>query len=380
MKDIYLDNSATTPLLPEVKDKVIETLDVFGNPSSLYETGDKAHQLIEDSRKTIADVMDCNPNCIVFMSGGSESDNAAIIGAYDRCLDEGKNHIITTKIEHKAVLNTCRYLEAYRGAKVTYLDVDKSGMIDLHELRESITDKTALISVMSVNNEIGTLQPIESVSYIARENGVLFHCDNVQGFMHENTDYSWFDIMSVSGHKFGAMKGVGFLYIKEGVLLPSFIHGGDQELGRRAGTSNTIGIVSLAEAVKVNAEHFDEWSRNTRDLTYYLRSRILAEIPGTTLNGPEFARSSNNVNISFHGVRGETLMILLDSAHIQCSTGSACNSSSAVPSYVLKAIGLSDDKANSSIRFSLSHENTKEQIDYVVDRLKDCVELLRGNN
>lgn len=185
--------------------------------------------------------------------------------------------------------------------------------------------------------------------------------------------------MSVSGHKFGAMKGVGFLYIKEGLLLPSFIHGGEQELGRKAGTENILGIASLAEAVKVNAKHFDEWRNHTRDMTYLLRSRILAEIPGTHLNGPEFARSSNNVNISFDGVRGEELMILLDTMHIQCSTGSACNSSSGEPSHVLKAIGLSDDRANYSLRFSLSHDITKDQIDYVVSRLKDCVSLLRGN-
>ena len=374
--NVYLDASATTPLLPEVKQTIVDNLGLYGNASSLYSLGQEAHMAVEQARADIAEILRCNPNCIIFNSGGSES-NASIITEVFYHLRSRGNHIITTKIEHKSVLRTCEFLEAYCGAEVTYLDVDSSGIINLDQLRDSITDQTILISVMHTNNEIGSVQPVGDISAIARERGILFHSDCVQAFMHRDIDYQLFDAMSVSAHKFGGPKGVGFLYLKEGLLLPSYIHG-TQELGRRGGTTNNLGILAMAKAVEVNAQNMAQWNEKTKRLAYYLRGRILEEIPGTRLNGPEFSRAYNNVNISFAGCRGEELEILLDIARIQCSTGSACNSTSKMPSAVLKAIGLTDDDANASLRFSLSHENTKEEMDYVVERLKELVKRIRG--
>lgn len=377
MKTMYLDNAATTPLLPEVKQKMAEAMEYFANPATLYSAGQNARWLVDNARKEIADYIGCAPSELVMTSGGSESDNMALSSIFDMSCKRG-NHIITTKIEHKAVLNTCRYLEEYRGAKVTYLDVDSKGRIDLNELQEAITPETVLMSIMHVNNEIGTIQPMASISAIARERGILFHTDNVQGFCHAPLDISLVDLMSVSAHKFGGPKGIGFLYVRNGIDIPPYIHGGHQEGGRRAGTTNTLGILGMSEAVKQWAENGDIWNKQISNLSMELRERLLTEIPGVSLNGPEFPRAKNNTNVSFDGVRGEELQVLLDIAHICVSTGSACNSSDHSPSHVLKAIGLSDEQADSSIRFSLSHTNTLEEIDYTVDKVKFYVDQLRS--
>lgn len=374
---IFMDNAATTPLLPAVKEALGEALGIFANSATLYSIGQESAKIVEESRQKIADYVGCSPSEIIFTSGGSESDNMALVSIYDAMQSKG-NHIITTKIEHKAVLNTCKYLEEFRGAKVTYLDVDNHGIIDLHELRNAITDKTILISIMHVNNEIGAVQPMASISAIAHEHGILFHTDNVQGFCHRPIDISQVDLMSVSGHKFGALKGIGFLYVKDGIDILPFIHGGHQENGRRAGTTNLQGILSMSVAIEQWSQFGDEWNTYVRELSRYLRGCLLAEIPGVRLNGPEFPRADNNTNVSIDGIRGEELAVLLDIFGICVSTGSACNSADLSPSRVLRAIGLTDEEANSSIRITLSHENTMKEIDFVIDRMKDAVRQLRG--
>ena len=377
---IYLDNAATTPLLPQVKEAMAKVADKYGNPSSLYEIGQEAHRLVEESRRTVAEYLGCKPECIAFNSGGSEGDNHALISAFLYAQDAGLgNHIITSKIEHHAILHTCKVLERYYGARVTYLDVDKDGLVRLDELNDAIGLDTFLVSIMGANNEIGTVQDLAEIRRITDNHGVLFHSDCVQLFPHERISVDNIDMMSVSAHKFGGAKGTGFFYKSPTTPpLPPLISGGSQENGTRAGTENVMGIVGLAEAVRQLSAHVDEWESHVAKLSVHILGRISSEIPGVTLNGGFGHRLAGNLNFSIRGVRGEELMTLLDVYGVCVSTGSACNSSSGEPSHVLLAIGLDGDAANSSVRITLSHENTMEDVDFAVDCLKRQVARLRG--
>lgn len=378
MKTIYLDNAATTKPVPEVIEAMLPYYkDYYGNASSLYSLGQESKQSITKARSEIAECIGAKANEIYFTSGGSEADNWALKAAAEAYSNKGK-HIITTKIEHHAILHTCEYLEKH-GYDVTYLNVDEFGMIDLKELKSAIRPDTILISVMFANNEIGTIQPIKEIGKIAKEHKILFHTDAVQAFgqVAINVDELYIDMLSSSAHKIHGPKGVGFLYIRNSVKLPSFIHGGAQERWLRAGTENVPGIVGYAKAAKIAVETINKITTYEMSLKYHLIQRISSEIPDAKLNGPVTNRLPNNANFSFKGVRGESVLTLLDMNGICVSTGSACNSSSAEPSHVLKAIGLSDDEANGSIRITLSEENTREEIDFVVDVLKRTIEQLR---
>lgn len=378
MKTIYLDNAATTKPVPEVIEAMLPYYkDYYGNASSLYSLGQESKQSITKARSEIAECIGAKANEIYFTSGGSEADNWALKAAAEAYSNKGK-HIITTKIEHHAILHTCEYLEKH-GYDVTYLNVDEFGMIDLKELKSAIRPDTILISVMFANNEIGTIQPIKEIGKIAKEHKILFHTDAVQAFgqVAINVDELYIDMLSSSAHKIHGPKGVGFLYIRNSVKLPSFIHGGAQERWLRAGTENVPGIVGYAKAAKIAVETMNKITTYEMSLKYHLIQRISSEIPDAKLNGPVTNRLPNNANFSFKGVRGESVLTLLDMNGICVSTGSACNSSSAEPSHVLKAIGLSDDEANGSIRITLSEENTREEIDFVVDVLKRTIEQLR---
>ena len=374
---IFLDCAATMPLLPSVKERMMEAMDLYGNPSSLYQLGQDAAHEIKQARELIADYINCDPECIIFNSGGSEGNSQAIISFYEYAVKNGLgNHIITSQIEHHSVLNACKYLEEYRGAEVTYLGVDSNGIVRTDDIERFVTNDTCLISIMGVNNEIGTIQDMYFIGEIARYYNALYHSDCVQEFGHVNFDATNVDMFSMSAHKLGGPKGVGFLYLTKYTPLLPLIHG-TQNNSLRGGTYNTLGIIGLAEAVKQSMDNMYEWNRQILKLTSHMKKRIMAEIPKVKLNGSERQRTVNNLNFSFDGIRGEELMIMLDMRGICVSTGSACNSDSGEPSYVLKAIGLSDDEANSSIRITLSQNNTLEEIDYAVDRIKETVEFLR---
>lgn len=381
MKTIYLDNAATTKPVPEVIEAMLPYYkDYYGNASSLYSLGQESKQSITKARSEIAECIGAKANEIYFTSGGSEADNWALKAAAEAYSNKGK-HIITTKIEHHAILHTCEYLEKH-GYDVTYLNVDEFGMVKLDELKKSIRPDTILISVMFANNEIGTIQPIKEIGKIAKEHDILFHTDAVQAFGQApiNVDKLHIDMLSSSAHKIHGPKGIGFLYVRHSVKIPSFIHGGAQERGLRAGTENVPGIVGYAKAAQIAVDTMRNRTAYEMSLKYHLIQRISAEISDVKLNGSITNRLPNNANFSFKGVRGESVLTLLDMNGICVSTGSACNSSSAVPSHVLKAIGLSDDEANGSIRITLSEENTMEEIDFVVDVLKRTVGQLRELN
>lgn len=381
MKTIYLDNAATTKPVPEVIEAMLPYYkDYYGNASSLYSLGQESKQSITKARSEIAECIGAKANEIYFTSGGSEADNWALKAAAESYSNKGK-HIITTKIEHHAILHTCEYLEKH-GYDVTYLNVDEFGMVKLDELKKSIRPDTILISVMFANNEIGTIQPIKEIGKIAKEHDILFHTDAVQAFGQApiNVDKLHIDMLSSSAHKIHGPKGIGFLYVRHSVKIPSFIHGGAQERGLRAGTENVPGIVGYAKAAQIAVDTMRNRTAYEMSLKYHLIQRISAEISDVKLNGSITNRLPNNANFSFKGVRGESVLTLLDMNGICVSTGSACNSSSAVPSHVLKAIGLSDDEANGSIRITLSEENTMEEIDFVVDVLKRTVGQLRELN
>ena len=314
---------------------------------------------------------------IYFTSGGSESDNWAIKAVAESFSDKGK-HIITTKIEHHAVLHTCEYLEK-KGFEITYIDVDENGILKLDDLKAAIRPDTILISVMFANNEIGTIQPIKEIGAIAKEHGILFHTDAVQAYAQIpiNVDEYNIDMLSVSGHKFGGPKGIGFLYIRKGLKLRSFIHGGAQERKRRAGTENITGIVGIAKAVEIAFATMDERIKHETEVRDYAIKRILAEVPYCRLNGDAQKRVPNNINISFQFIEGESLLIMLDMAGICASSGSACTSGSLDPSHVLLAIGLPHEIAHGSLRMTIGEETTKEDMDYVVDNIKEIVTKLR---
>ena len=378
-KLIYLDNAATTKTAPEVVEAMLPYFtEKFGNPSSVYSFAAGNKEVVSRQRDIIADVLGAKSNEIYFTAGGSESDNWALKAAAEAYGDKG-NHIITTKIEHHAILHTAEYLEK-RGFEVTYLDVDEDGKVSLEELKRAIRPTTILISVMFANNEIGTLQPIKEIGKLAHENGILFHTDAVQAFgqVPIQVDEYQIDMLSASGHKLNGPKGIGFLYIRKGVKIRSFVHGGAQERKRRAGTENVPGIVGLGAAVKRAAATMEERAGKESSLRDYLIGRVTKEIPYCRLNGHKTDRLPNNANFSFRFVEGESLLIMLDGKGICASSGSACTSGSLDPSHVLLAIGLPHEIAHGSLRLTLSEETTKEDIDYVVDSLREIVGTLRN--
>ena len=376
---IYLDNAATTKTRPEVVEAMLPYFtEYYGNPSSVYDFSTESKKAVNHARETIAQSLGAKTNEIYFTAGGSEADNWALVATAEAYGNKGK-HIITTKIEHHAILHTCQYLEK-RGYEVTYLDVDENGVVKLDELKKAIRPDTILISVMFANNEIGTIEPIKEIGAIARENGILFHTDAVQAFAHVpiHVDEYNIDMLSSSGHKLNGPKGIGFLYIRKGVKIRSFVHGGAQERKRRAGTENVPGIVGYGKAAEEAFATMKERTAKEAELRDYLIDRVLKEIPYTRLNGHRTDRLPNNANFSFQFIEGESLLIMLDMKGICGSSGSACTSGSLDPSHVLMAIGLPHEIAHGSLRLTLGADTTKEDIDYVVDETKAIVERLRS--
>lgn len=376
---VYLDNAATTKVRPEVVEAMLPYFtEIYGNASAVYDFGQKCKQAIEDARETIGSSIGTRASNIYFTAGGSESDNWALKGVAEVYKDKGK-HIITTKIEHHAILHTCAYLEQ-QGYEVTYLDVDADGLVSSEDVKKAIRPDTILISVMFANNEIGTIEPIEEIGAIAHEHGILFHTDAVQAYAQVPIDVEkmHIDLLSASGHKLNGPKGIGFLYIRQGLKLKSFIHGGAQERKRRAGTENVPGIVGLGKAVEIAMATMDERIKKESELRDYLIARIEDEIPFAKLNGHRVKRLPNNINFCFRFIEGESMLIMLDMAGICGSSGSACTSGSLDPSHVLLAIGLPHEIAHGSLRLTLSDEITKDQLDYVVDHLKEIVAKLRS--
>ncbi len=375
---IYLDNAATTKTAPEVVEAMLPFFtERFGNPSGIYGFGAANKDVISRQRETIARALNAKPFEIYFTAGGSESDNWALKAAAEAYAPKGR-HVITSKIEHHAILHTCEYLEK-QGFEVTYLDVDENGIVRLDELEAAIRSDTVLISIMYANNEIGTIQPIREIGEIANAHGVLFHTDAVQAFGHLpiNVDECHIDMLSASGHKLNGPKGIGFLYIRKGVKVRSFVHGGAQERKRRAGTENVPGIVGLGAAVERAVRTMGERAAREEKLRNYLIGRIEKEIPYCRLNGVRLKRLPNNINFSLRFIVRESLLIMLDGKGICASSGSACTSGSLDPSHVLLAIGLPHETAHGSLRMTLSEEVTEEELDYVVDNLKEIVVRLR---
>ncbi len=375
---IYLDNAATTKTAPEVVEAMLPYFsEHYGNPSSIYSLGTESKKVVSEVRESIAKSLGAANNEIYFTAGGSEADNWAIKATAEAYVQKGK-HIITSAIEHHAVLHTCEYLEK-RGFEVTYVGVDENGILKLDELEKAIRPDTILISVMFANNEIGTIQPIKEIGRIAKEHGVLFHTDAVQAYgqLPINVDEYQIDMLSASAHKLNGPKGIGFLYIRKGLKTRSFIHGGAQERSRRAGTENVPGIVGLGAASARAFSRMEEKTKKEIELRDYLIRRIEEEVPYCRLNGDRTRRLPNNVNFSFRFVEGESLLIMLDMRGICASSGSACTSGSLDPSHVLLAIGLPHEIAHGSLRLTLSEENTKEELDTTVEAIKEIVARLR---
>ena len=376
---IYLDNAATTAVSEEVFEAMKPYFcEQYSNPSAVYSFAGQSMKAVDEARARIAELIGAQPNEIYFTAGGSESDNWAIKAAAEANAKKGK-HIITSTIEHHAVLHTCQYLEKH-GFEVTYVNVDEYGVVKLDELKAAIRPDTILITIMAANNEIGTIQPLKEIGEIAKEHGILFHTDAVQAYGHIplNVDELHIDMLSASGHKFHGPKGIGFLYIRKGVRVGSFIHGGAQERSRRAGTLNTPGIVGVGAAAAQAARTLDENLKKETQLRDYLIKRVLEEIPYSRLNGDPVKRLPGNANFCFRFIEGESLLILLDQKGICASSGSACTSGSLDPSHVLLAIGLPHEIAHGSLRLTLSEDTTKEDIDFTVDELKKIVERLRS--
>jgi cysteine desulfurase len=379
MKKVYLDYAATSPTDPEVLAAMEPYFfEKFGNASSLHAYGQEAKKAIEDSRQILADFIGARAEEIVFTSGGTESDNFALLGAA-YALEKKGNHIITSAIEHHAISEPAKFLEK-KGFKVTYLKVDKDGLVSAQELKDAITDKTILVSIMQANNEIGTLEPIAELGKIVRERGIYFHTDAVQtiGHIPVNVDELNVDLLSLSAHKFYGPKGVGALYIRKGSRLETFMRGGDQERGRRGSTSNTTGIVGLAKAIQLCQKNM----KNEIEFQSLLRDRLIKEIPGripeVKLNGHPLQRLPNNVNFSIKYIEGESILLNLDLLGIACSTGSACTSSSLEPSHVLLAIGLDHETAHGSLRITLGRWTKESDIDYLLEKLPPIVQKLRA--
>lgn len=380
MKDlIYLDNAATTKTAPEVVEAMLPYFtENYGNPSSIYSLGSAAKKAVMESREYIASTIGAKNNEIYFTGGGSEADNWALIATAEAYASRGR-HIITSKIEHHAILHTCEYLES-KGYEITYIDVDENGIVKLDDLKAAIRQDTILISIMFANNEIGTIQPMKEIGKIAKEHDVLLHTDAVQAYAHLpiDVDEMNIDMLSASGHKFQGPKGIGFLYIRTGIKIRSFLHGGQQERGRRAGTENVPGIVGMGKAARLAFSHLEEREEKEKELRDYLIKKIGEEIPYCRLNGDREKRLSNNVNYSFRFIEGESLLIMLDRKGICGSSGSACTSGSLDPSHVLLAIGLPHEIAHGSLRLTVSWENTLEEMDRTVEAIKEIVERLRA--
>lgn len=376
---IYMDNAATTAVMPEVLDKMIPYYkDIYSNPSAIYSFAQKSKNAVEDARTLIADTLGAAANEIYFTGGGSESDNWALKLVADKYKDIGK-HIITTSIEHHAILHTAEYLEKM-GYDVTYIEPDNNGYISPSKVADAIRPDTILISVMTANNEVGTIEPISEIGRIAHERGIIMHTDAVQAYGHIPIDVKAMniDMLSASGHKFNGPKGVGFLYVNNHVKFGSFIHGGAQERGRRAGTINVPGIVGMAAAAAIHSKNMADDNEYISKLRDYMIDKIKAEIPYTYVNGSLTDRLPNNINISFEFIEGETLLIMLDQDGICASSGSACTSGSLNPSHVLKAMGITDSLSHSALRLSISKDTTYEEADYVIARLKIYVDRLRS--
>ena len=375
---IYVDNAATTMLEPKVLEKMMPYLtDNYGNASSIYQCGQEAKDAVTEARATVAKSLNAEVGEIYFTSGGSESDNWAIKGVADKLSNKG-NHIITSAIEHHAVLHTCQYLEKH-GFEVTYLPVDEYGRVSPDDLEKAITEKTILVSIMFANNEIGTIEPIKELAEVAHKHGVIFHTDAVQAVAHTKVDVKdlGVDLLSLSAHKFGGPKGVGALYIKRGTKIENYLHGGQQESGKRATTENVAGIVGLAEALKLATENLDENVSKMQMLRDRYIKAVMEKIPYCRLNGHPTERLPGNTNISFEYIEGEGMLLLLDMNGIAASSGSACTSGSLDPSHVLLAIGLPHGIAHGSLRVTFSHRNTVEEVDKIVEVLTNTVQRLR---
>ena len=378
MRNVYLDYSATTPVKEEVlKEMIPYFTEKFGNPSSLYDKGLEAKDAVNHAREQVAALINAEPREVFFTAGGTEADNWAVFGVCDKLKEKG-NHIITTKIEHHAMLHSCAFLEK-QGFEVTYLDIDKDGRVNLEQLKNSITDKTILISVMMVNNEIGTVQPIKEIAEIAKAHKIIFHTDAVQALGNVPIDVKELgvDLMSMSSHKIYGPKGEGALFIRKGLKISNYLHGGAQESGRRAGTENLTGIVGFGKAAELAKTNFEEHVKHCSSLRDYLVDRILKEIPDTILNGTMNGRHPGNANITFKYIEGERILLLLNQFGISVSTGSACSSKSLEPSHVLTALGVPVEMIHGTVRFTVGDFTTKEDIDYVVDALKTIVTRLR---
>lgn len=379
MKQVYLDYSATTPVKEEVvKEMIPYYTNVYGNPSSLYDCGLEAKSGLDKARGRVAGLINADPKEIIFTSCGTESDNWVIEGVADALKSKG-NHIITSKIEHHAVLHTCEYLEKH-GCEVTYLDVDSEGFVLPETLEKAIRPETVLISIMMVNNEIGTIQPIKELAAIAKKHGVLFHTDAVQALGNVPIDVKDLDVdfMSMSAHKIYGPKGIGALYMKKGRRISNYMHGGAQESKKRAGTENVAGIVGFGKAAEMAGESLESHIQHSTELRDYLWEKINKNITGVQINGPKELRHPGNLNVSFDYIEGEAILLMLNHMGISVSTGSACSSKSLAPSHVLDAIGVSITKMNGTIRFTVGDFTTKEDIDYVADELIKIVERLRA--
>ena len=379
MRNVYLDYSATTPVKEEVlKEMIPYFTEKFGNPSSLYDKGLEAKAAVDHAREQLADLINADPKEIYFTAGGTEADNWSLMGVADKLKDKG-NHIITTKIEHHAILHSCEFLEKH-GYEVTYLGIDKNGRISLAELENAITDKTILISVMMVNNEIGTVQPIKEIGKIAKAHKIIFHTDAVQALGNVPIDVKdmGIDLMSMSSHKIYGPKGEGALFMRKGLRISNYIHGGAQENSKRAGTENLTGIVGFGKAAELARVNFDKHVQHCSELRNYLVDRILKEIPDTQLNGTMEGRHPGNANITFKFIEGESILLLLNQFGISVSTGSACSSKSLEPSHVLVALGVPVEMIHGTVRFTVGDFTTKEDIDYVIEKLKIIVEKLRA--
>ena len=381
MKIRYFDNAATTKVKKEVMDKMFPYfVESYGNPSSLYKLGRIAKVGIEEARKHVANLINCDKNEIYFTSGGTESDNTALKGIMYVNKNKGK-HLITTKIEHHAILNSCKTLEE-NGFKVTYLNVDKDGMINLEELVNAITEDTVLISVMFANNEIGSIQPIQKIGEIAKEKGIIFHTDAVQACANVRIDVKEMniDMLSLSGHKIGAPKGIGALYVRKNIEFKNLIDGGHQERDKRAGTENVPGMIGLGEACKIAKNNMETHVNKLKELRDFYFSEIQNQIPDIKINGSMEHRLPGNSNISFKGVNGSELLMKLDENGICASAGSACSSGSSMPSHVLTAIGLPSDYAEGTLRVTFGGENTKEDVEYLVENLTQIVKEIRNKD
>lgn len=377
-KELYLDNAATTAVYPEVVDTMLPYFsELYGNPSSIYGFGARSKKAVDEAREIIAKSIGAKTEEIYFTAGGSESDNWALVAMAQAYKDKGK-HIITSKIEHHAILHTCEYLER-NGFEVTYLDVDEKGFVNPKDVEAAIRPDTILISIMYANNEIGTIEPIGEIGKTARTHGVYFHTDAVQAYGHIpiNVDNENIDMLSASAHKLHGPKGIGFLYIRKGIKMGSFIHGGAQERSRRAGTHNVPGIVGMGKAAELAMEHMKENMENQIRVRDYFIENVQKEIPHVKVNGDLKRRLPNNINVCFRFIEGESMLIMLDMKGICASSGSACTSGSLEPSHVLLAIGLPHETAHGSLRLTISEETTTEDMDYVLRELKAIVGRLR---